>query len=63
MPTYPVAAIYSALGEKEKALALLEKAYDERDAWMDYLAIDPRFDGLRSDSRFTNLLRRMNLAR
>ena len=63
VPPYPVATIYAALGEKEEALAQLEKAYDERDAWMDYLAIDPRLDGLRSDARFTNLLRRMNLAR
>jgi len=63
VPPYPVATIYAALGEKEKALAQLEKAYDERDAWMDYLAIDPRLDSLRSDSRFANLLRRMNLAR
>ena len=61
VPSYPVAAIYAALGEKDEALARLEKAYEERDAWMVYLALDPRLDGLRSDPRFTNLLRRMNL--
>ena len=63
MPSYPVAVIYAALGEKDEALARLEKAYDERDAWMDYLAIDPRLDGLRVDPRFVNLLRRMKFAR
>ena len=63
VPSYPVATIYAALGEKEEALEQLEKAYDERDAWMDYLAIDPRLDSLRSDARFTKLLSRMNLAR
>ena len=61
VPSYPVAAIYAALGEKDEALARLERAYDERDPWMAYLALDPRLDGLHSDPRFANLLRRMNL--
>jgi tetratricopeptide (TPR) repeat protein len=62
VPSYPVAVIYAALGEKDAALAQLEKAYVERDSWMDYLKIDPRLDSLRDDPRFANLLRRMNLA-
>ena len=61
VPSYPVATIYLALGKKEEALAQLEKAYEERDAWMDYLGVDPRLDDLRSDARFVNLLRGMNL--
>jgi TolB-like protein/Tfp pilus assembly protein PilF len=61
VPSYPVAVIYAALDEKEEALAWLERAYDERDSWMDYLGLDPRLDGLRSDPRFADLLRRMNL--
>jgi predicted Zn-dependent protease len=61
VPSYPVAVMYAALDEKQEALAWLERAYDERDSWMDYLGLDPRLDGLRSDPRFTNLLRRMNL--
>ena len=61
VPSYPVATIHAALGEKDEAFARLERAYDERDSWMDYLALDPRLDGLRSDPRFVNLLRRMNL--
>ena len=63
VPSYPVAVIHAALGEKDQALARLEKAYEARDSWMDYLAIDPRLDSLRSDPRFTDLLRRMNLAK
>ena len=62
VPSYPVALIHAALGEKQEALARLEKAYEDRDSWMDYLAIDPRLDSLRSDPRFGDLLRRMNLA-
>jgi tetratricopeptide (TPR) repeat protein len=62
VPSYPVAVIHAALGEKDEAFARLEKAYEARDSWMDYLAIDPRLDNLRSDPRFTAMLRRMNLA-
>lgn len=60
--SYPVAVIHAALGEKEEAFARLERAYDERDSWMDYLGVDPRLDVLRSDPRFANLLRRMRLS-
>ena len=61
VPSYPVAAIYVALGENEEAIAALERAYAERDTWMDYLGLDPRMDPLRPDPRFADLLRRMNL--
>jgi TolB-like protein len=54
-------ADYLRLGDKEKALKYLEKGYQERDGGMVYLAVDPLYDPLRSDPRFQNLLRRMNL--
>jgi hypothetical protein len=49
------------LGNKEEALRALEKGYLERAGAMAYLAVDPLWDPLRSDPRFQNLLRRMNL--
>jgi eukaryotic-like serine/threonine-protein kinase len=52
---------YMRLGDKEEALKYLEKGYQERDGAMAYLAVDPFYDPLRSDPRFQNLLRRMNL--
>ena len=61
VPSYPIAAIYAALGQKDEAFARLDRAYEERDSWMDYVGLDPRLDGLRSDPRFAGLLRRMNL--
>ena len=61
VPAYAVAAIYAALGEKEEALSALERAYAERDTWMDYLGLDPRLDPLRPDPRFDDLLGRMKL--
>ena len=56
---YEVAVIYAGLGEKEQALAWLEKAYDERSVRPVWLKFDPRLDGLRADSRFTDLMRRI----
>jgi TolB-like protein/Tfp pilus assembly protein PilF len=58
--SYVVARIYAALGETDEALRWLETAYQERAAWMVALKIDPRFDNLRSDARFQDLMRRMN---
>jgi TolB-like protein/Flp pilus assembly protein TadD len=57
---YFVGRIYAALGKKDEALRWLETAYRERDPWMLLLKTEARFDGLRSDARFQDLLRRMN---
>jgi hypothetical protein len=51
---------YLFAGDREHALEWLEKAYQERDPNMPYLGM-PTFDSLRSDPRFLDLLRRMNL--
>lgn len=56
---YDVATIYAGLGEKEQALAWLEKAFEDRSGWLAlWLKVDPKFDGLHSDSHFKALLRR-----
>ncbi len=57
---YVVARIHAAMGETDEALHWLESAYRERAAWMVVLKIDPRFDNMRSDRRFQDLMRRMN---
>ena len=56
-----LALLYVGLGETEKALSALERAYAVHDLQMQYLGIDPHYDGLRSDPRFTDLLRRVGL--
>jgi tetratricopeptide (TPR) repeat protein len=57
-----LASFYARLGEKDKAFAWLEKAYEDRDEGLTFLKVDARFDNLRSDSRFQDLLRRIGLA-
>ena len=47
------------LGEKDKAFEWLEKAYEEH--FIIAIKVNPVFDPLRSDPRFADLLRRMNL--
>jgi len=57
---YDVATIYAGLGEQEQALNWLEKAYADRCGWLAlWLKVDPKFDGLRADERFRDLLRRV----
>lgn len=58
---YTVAAIYAGLGEKDQAFKWLEKAYNERDIWLMNLRVDPVLKSLRSERRFTELLRRLDL--
>jgi tetratricopeptide (TPR) repeat protein len=54
-----IALIYAGLGEKDKAMAWLEKAYSER--FNPSILLRPAFDALRSDSRFQDLIRRIGL--
>jgi hypothetical protein len=59
---YYIALIYAGLGEKDQAFVWLEKAYQENGDGIIFLKVEPGFDGLRSDPRFHDLLRRMRLA-
>ncbi|HWS68899.1 MAG TPA: hypothetical protein VN325_39515, partial [Steroidobacteraceae bacterium] len=58
---YGLAQIYAALNDKEQTFKWLQIAYDDRAVWMSYLAVDPVFDGYRSNQRFQDLLRRVRL--
>ncbi len=51
---------YAALGDKDLALQVLEKAFAEREP-MAWLNVDPKWDPIRSDPRFQDLVRRVGL--
>ena len=56
-----LAKLHDSLGQREEAFALLEKAFAARDVQLQYLGIDPAYDGLRGDPRFADLLSRVGL--
>ena len=53
--------IYLGLGEKEKALDSLEKAYEEQDSACWYLKIDQIYDSVRNEPRFQAILKKVGL--
>lgn len=56
-----ITAIHAALGDKDEAFAWLEEADRVRDGILARLKVDARFDSLRSDPRFADLMRRVGL--
>jgi tetratricopeptide (TPR) repeat protein len=60
VPAYDFAQIHLALGDHRKALDLLEKALEQREALMVFIKVDPKWDDLRSEPRFFKLMKRMN---
>ena len=58
---YFIAYIHLGMGEKDQALASLERAYEDRSIGLFWIKVDPVFDPLRPDPRFQNLLKRIGL--
>ena len=63
VPSYWMALLYVGLGDKDQAFHWLERAFEERSSWLVWADVEPRFDVLRSDSRFHSLMARMKLGR
>ncbi len=61
--SYDLAILYVGLGDNDKALEQLNKAYEDRAGWIIYLKVEPILDPLRSDPRFVDLVRRLGLSR
>lgn len=59
VPAIYLAAIHTSLGERDKAIQWLQKAFAERSDYMVYLKTEPAFDTLRDDRRFRELLDRI----
>jgi serine/threonine protein kinase/tetratricopeptide (TPR) repeat protein len=58
---FPIARILAALGEADQAFAWLKRACDERTPFIIWIRVDPTLDVLKSDPRFKQILRDMNL--
>ena len=56
---YALAVVYAGLGNRDEAIAQLERAYRERVWAMYMIRLEPAFFGLRSDPRFVALVRKM----
>jgi len=61
LPAFVAATFYAKANRKDEAIMWLEKGYEERDFRMTLLGVTFEFDGLRSDPRFRELVRRMGL--
>jgi tetratricopeptide (TPR) repeat protein len=61
VPAEGVAAIYAALGDKETAIAWLEKAVAARGVGLIFLGVEPIYDGLRGNARFTRVLQQVGV--
>ncbi len=56
-----IALVYVAAENGERAFELLERAFEERSPFLNELRVEPRYDPIRSDARFREMLRRLDL--
>ena len=61
VPSVLVAEACVRVGDKDSAFEWLERGFEERDDLMIDLKVEPVFDGLRSDPRFQDLIRRVGI--
>jgi len=59
VPPYNIALVYLALGDRERALDYLDKAYVSKDVRMVFLNVEPKWRDLRSEPRFLELIKGM----
>lgn len=53
---YQIALVYCSLGDFENAMLKLEQAAELKEAWLNWMGVDPVLDPLRSDDRFEHIL-------
>jgi serine/threonine-protein kinase len=58
---YAIAVIYAGLVDRERVFSYLDAAYRERSHWLVWLKRDPRWNDVRTDPRFQNLVRKIGL--
>ena len=55
-----IAEVHLGLGEVDEAFAWLERGFQQRNGWLIHIRENPRYDRLREDPRYLDLVRRMN---
>jgi serine/threonine-protein kinase len=60
--SWDMAVLYTGLGDKERAFAELNQAYDDRAGWIINLKVEPILDPLRSDPRFAEMVSRLKFS-
>jgi TolB-like protein/Tfp pilus assembly protein PilF len=61
--SYGMALVYVGLDEKTQVYTWLNKAYEERSNWLVWLKTDPRFNSIRSEKQFVELVNKVGLPR
>jgi hypothetical protein len=62
VPPYGQALVYAGLGERDRALEWLDKAYQSRDVHLVFITVDPKWDPYRADPRFQEIVARCGFA-
>ncbi len=57
---FQLACLYAKVGDKDRALEYLEKAYQERNHSMPTVQIEPQLDEVRKDPRYMDLIKRLD---
>jgi hypothetical protein len=60
-PSVDAASVFLALGQRDRALDIVERAVDQKLPKVLFLSLDPRFRSLRAEPRFAMVLRRLGL--
>ena len=56
---YNIALIFNGLGDRDETLKWLKRGYEQRDQRMVFLKVEPKWNNLRGDPRFQDLMRRV----
>ena len=59
VPSYWISVIYNGLKDREKVIAWMRKAFEERSSWLVWSNVEPRFAWLKDDPDFASLMRAM----
>jgi tetratricopeptide (TPR) repeat protein len=59
--SYAIGVVYAGLRDTQQTFVALNEAYEERSHWLVWLKRDPRWDSVRSDPRFRELVRKVGL--